>query len=148
MPVCCSCGKAEAGLGRTAGLSACDCGVPARRAVHGPAPGVELEPRARLQKELRAIALSRLVAPCPRDAGATSAVAQMTLRMQRCPFMRGNGGAVYCSFLESLEEFRCETPARFYPIALYNPHLLLVQKYWKHWCPPWCCCGQRGGCVL
>ena len=83
MPVCCSCGKAVPGLGKAAGLSACDCGVPARRTVRGPAPGVELEPRARWQKELRAIALSRLVAPCPRDARATSAVAQMTLRMQR-----------------------------------------------------------------
>ena len=82
MPVCCSCEKAEAGLGRTAGLSACDCRVPARRADRGPAPGVELDPRARWQKELRAIALSRLVAPCPRDARATSAVAQMKLRMQ------------------------------------------------------------------
>ena len=83
MPVCCSRGKAEAGLGRTAGLGAFDCGVSALHAVRGPAPGVELEPRARWQKELRAIALSRLVAPCPRDARATPAVAQMTLRMQR-----------------------------------------------------------------
>ena len=82
MPVCCSRGKTEAGLGRTAGLGACECGVPARRAVRAPAPGVEQEPRARWQKELLAIALSRLVAPCPRDARATSAVAQITLRMQ------------------------------------------------------------------
>ena len=78
MPVCCSCGKAEAGLGRAAGLGACDCVVPARRAVRGPAPGV-----ARWQNELRAIALSRLVAPCPGDARDTSAVAHTTLRMQR-----------------------------------------------------------------
>ena len=58
MPVCCSRGKAEAGFGSAAELSACDCVVPARRAARGPAPaGVELEPRARWQKELRAIAL-------------------------------------------------------------------------------------------
>ena len=64
MLVCCSRGKAEVGIGRTAGLGACERGVPARRAVRGPAPGVELEQRARWQKELRDIALSRLL---PRD---------------------------------------------------------------------------------
>ena len=38
--------------------------------------------RARWQKALRVITFSRLVAPCPKDARAPSAVVHMTLRMQ------------------------------------------------------------------
>ena len=83
MLACCPRGKAETGLGKAAVLCVCDCEVPARFVIRGPAPGVVLGAYARWQKELRAIALSRLVAPCPKDARATSAVAQMTLRMQR-----------------------------------------------------------------
>ena len=75
--------KGNARPRKTAGQSARDCGVPARRADRVPATGVELDPRDLWQKELWAIGLSRLVAPCPSDAKATSAVAQITLRMQR-----------------------------------------------------------------
>ena len=120
MLACCSRGKAEAGLGRTAGLGACDCGVPARRAVRGPAPRVEIEPRARWQKELRAMALSRLGAPCPRDARATSAVAQMTLRMQSvCLFVCLSVFVVLSVLFYFLQvKMSLKGPQQFEPVGL------------------------------